>query len=162
MSDTPTKNRRDAQPTPNERIETTAAVLEGLSPTQTKVLELMMAGESITAATRAAGVWQKTYYHWLRDSPAFREARDALLAALRENTATAIVQAAESALTSIVALATGAADEGVRLKAAVEILQRLDGAQKHGSASTPSAQVVIQLTPQEVAAELRKRREEQS
>ncbi len=78
-----------------------------MSPVQTQVIAALVAGKSITAAAREAGVHRSTIYQWRREHPEFQlvldQARSHHQAALFDfvqDLANQALEAVETALTS--------------------------------------------------------------
>jgi uncharacterized protein (DUF885 family) len=118
------------------------------------------AGRTLGEAAALAGVDRKTLWNWRKENPAFNDAVDQTLQAMRDEVAAGLVQAGTRALETLATLAERAEDESIRLKAATEVLNRIDGAVKAGTTGAAEAAVVVQVRAEEAAAELRRRREE--
>jgi transposase-like protein len=98
-----------------------------LTPVQAQVVLSLVQGATVTAAARAAGLHRTTVYHWLNTQPAFEtainQARAEYILTLRDELKT-MSGLALATLRSF--LETNDTPPGVRLKAALAVLQRPD------------------------------------
>lgn len=96
-----------------------------LSPLQSQVAAALAAGQTISAAARAAGIHRSTIHNWLQNEPDFRREFDTIRQENLENTRDQLAALQTSALAALQSLLedpeTSAA---VRLRAALAILQR--------------------------------------
>lgn len=130
-----------------------------LSPAQVRALAALAQGQSYNDAARAAGVTRETIYRWRKDGD-FAAAWADVREGMRAETIDAIVTQSRDVLASLVKLATGAEDEKVRLLAAQDLLQRLDGATERGEASAAQQTATVVIAADDALAELRRRRSE--
>ena len=130
-----------------------------LSPAQIRALGALAQGQTYIEAAKAAGVDRQTLYRWRRDVD-FGEAWARIREGMRAETIDAIVTQSRDVLASLVRLATGAEDEKVRLLAAQDLLQRLDGATERGEASAAQQTATVVIAADDALAELRRRRSE--
>jgi hypothetical protein len=99
------------------------SVPEGFTPAQALAMASLLAGKTVTAASRAAGVSRSTVHRWLSDDPEFmayygqarREMSDAVEQGLRLLSASAVS-------TIRVLLTRRRVSDSVKLRAAVEVL----------------------------------------
>lgn len=131
-----------------------------LTALQSSAVSLIAAGKTYTEVAEALKVDRKTLWTWRKDNPAFNEAVEQTLAAFRDEVASGLVQSGRKAMDTLAALAERAEDEGIRLKAATELLNRIDDAVSKGSTGSSQAAVTVQVMAADAAAELRKRREQ--
>ena len=98
-----------------------------LSPTQLRIIAELIAGASMVEAAEAGGVDRSTIYRWKQEVPAFAEelcrARNEIRDRLQDAYRTLGPNAVETVAEILRAAGTPA---GVRLKAALEILQRIE------------------------------------
>lgn len=156
-----TRHARDDKPTPNpgpggQRPHQAAP----LTPQQVTAIASLAAGATYSEAAKVAGVDRSCLWRWRHESPGFAAALDETREAMREEVVHGLVTAGSKALATLATLAERAEDEGIRLKAATEVLNRIDGAVKAGTTGAAEAAVVVQVRAEEVAAELRRRREQ--
>lgn len=130
-----------------------------LTALQSSAVSLIAAGKTYTEVAEALKIDRKTLWTWRKDNPAFNEAVEQTLAAFRDEVASGLVQSGRKAMDTLAALAERAEDEGIRLKAATEVLNRIDGAVKAGTTGAAEASVVVRVMAADAAAELRRRRE---
>ena len=130
-----------------------------LTVQQVAAIAAIARGETYADAARTVGVDNATLWRWRKEKPEFSAALDEVMESLRDGIATGLIQAGSAALKTLADLAARADDEGVRLKAATEVLNRIDGAVKAGTTGAAEAAVVVQVQASDIAAELRKRRE---
>ena len=130
-----------------------------LSPAQIRALGALAQGQTYIEAAKAAGVDRQTLYRWRRDAD-FGEAWARIREGMRAETIDAIVTQSRDVLASLVKLATGAEDEKVRLLAAQDLLQRLDGATERGEAASAQQTATVVIAADDALAELRRRRSE--
>jgi len=130
-----------------------------LSTQQVAAIAAIARGDTYDDAAAAAGVHRRTLYEWRTEDEGFRATLDATLDSIRDEVATGLVRAATKALKRLESLAEHSDDESVGLKAATEILNRVDGAAKSGTVGAAEAAVVVQVMATDAAAELRRRRE---
>ncbi|MCW1967099.1 MAG: hypothetical protein KIH69_003115 [Anaerolineae bacterium] len=98
---------------------------KNLSPQQVKVIELLLAGSSITMAAVAADISRSAITKWMAtDSLFIAELREGQQALIQSATGYLLAQLDE-AISGIIRLASGAEDENVRLKANIALIDRL-------------------------------------
>ena len=98
-----------------------------LSPVQTKVLELLLAGHSISEAARQSGVHRTTIHHWCRSQSRFRPAWEQSRAALASNLFDGLHDLAGTALTALrQTLENPDTPPSVRVRSALGILQAVN------------------------------------
>jgi hypothetical protein len=99
----------------------------GLTPSQTRIVEALAMGRTVTAAAQEASVHRTTIHHWLRMDPRFKQAVEN---SRREYAATLSDQirdlAAHALETLRQLLDDPATPPSVRLKTALAVLQRPD------------------------------------
>jgi len=101
------------------------SILNTLNPTQQGVLRGLVAGRSISAAARAAGVHRATVYLWMRTVPTFTRALDAHLRLRTDRISDDLNDLADSALGALRQILDNSdSPASVRYKAAIEILDR--------------------------------------
>jgi hypothetical protein len=109
------------------RMQQNATLSTELSPPQLRVLAELIGGASMVEAAEAGGVDRSTIYRWKQDVPAFAEelcrARNEIRDRLQDAYRTLGPQAIETVADL---LRAGGAPAGVRLKAAFEILRRVE------------------------------------
>ena len=99
------------------------AILNTLSHTQQQVLRGLVAGQSISAAAREAGVHRATVHLWVRTVPTFGRALDAHRRLRTDRIASDLDELADSALGTLRQLLDDPdAPAAIRYKAAIEIL----------------------------------------
>lgn len=153
------RHDRDSRPEANPGPVSNKPRKSTLTAQQSAAVAHIAAGRTLSEAASLAGVDRKTLWMWRRDIPAFNDAVDQTLQSMRDEVAAGLVQAGTRALGTLANLAERADDESIRLKAATEVLNRIDGAVKAGTTGAAEAAVVVQIRAEEAAAELRKRRE---
>lgn len=131
-----------------------------LSTQQVAAIAAIVSGSTYDDAAKAAGVHRRSLYEWRTQDEGFMAALDEALAAMKREVTDGLVAGAREALRSIVNLATKAEDEKVRLSAAQDLLQRLDGASGGTATAAPSAGVTVVIAADDAVAELRRRRSE--
>jgi hypothetical protein len=93
-----------------------------LTPDQAKALDLLLAGQTITAAAAAVGVARETVSRWRNDDPAFKAAYNAALQSAYDAGQTRLIDARGKALDRLAAL-VDSKDEATALKAAAALLR---------------------------------------
>jgi len=101
-----------------------------LTPDQAAALELLLAGQTITAAAAAVGVARETVSRWRNEDPAFQAAYNAALRSAYEANQKKLIDARAKALDRLAAL-VDSQDQGIALKAAAALL-RVDVEQPKG------------------------------
>ncbi len=104
-----------------------STLLDTLSPKQQSVLRSLVAGQSVSAAAREAGVHRSTVHLWIRQVPEFAQA----MLSLRHERANRVVDdlgdLADAAIDTFRhILADESASATVRLKAAMEIVKLVE------------------------------------
>lgn len=130
-----------------------------LTPQQVTAIASLAAGATYSEAAKVAGVDRSCLYRWRHESPGFALALDETREAMREEVVHGLVSAGSKALATLATLSERAEDEAIRLKAATEVLNRIDGAVKAGTTGAAEAAVTVQVMAADAAAELRRRRE---
>jgi hypothetical protein len=150
-------DKPDANPGPGGQKPHQSAPL---TPQQVTAIASLAAGATYSEAAKVAGVDRSCLWRWRHESPGFAVALDETREAMREEVVHGLVAAGSKALATLATLSERAEDEGIRLKAATEVLNRIDGAVKAGTTGAAEAAVVVQVQASDIAAELRKRREQ--
>lgn len=101
------------------------SVLNTLSPNQQEVLRGLVAGQSISAAARTAGVHRATVYLWMRTVPTFTRALDAHQRLRTDRLADDLNDLTDSALGALRQILDNPdSPAAVRYRAAIAILDR--------------------------------------
>ena len=122
-----------------DKMQQNTTLSTELSPTQFRIIADLISGASMVDAAEASGVDRSTIYRWKQDVPAFaealRRARNEISDRLRDGYRTLAANAIET-----VAEILRAADTppGVRLRAAMEILQRVEAVEAVSSGRAPA------------------------
>ena len=93
-----------------------------LSAEQAAALDLLLAGQTITAAAAAVGVARETVSRWRNSDPAFMGAYNAALQSAYDATTARLLDARGKALDRLAAL-VDSEDEATALKAAAALLR---------------------------------------
>lgn len=93
-----------------------------LSAEQVTALDLLLAGQTITAAAAAVGVARETVSRWRNSDPAFMGAYNAALQSAYDATTARLLDARGKALDRLAAL-VDSEDEATALKAAAALLR---------------------------------------
>ena len=111
----------------SRKTQQNTTLLTELSPTQLRVIAELIGGASMVEAAEAGGVDRSTIYRWKQDVPAFaeelRRARNEIRDRLQDAYRTLGPNAIETVAEILRAAGTPPA---VRLRAALEILQRVE------------------------------------
>lgn len=101
-----------------------------LTPDQAAALDLLLAGQTITAAAAAVGVARETVSRWRNNDPAFQAAYNAALQSVYDAGQARLLEARGKALDRLAAL-VDSTDEATALKAAAALL-RVDAPRPDG------------------------------
>ena len=93
-----------------------------LTPDQAAALDLLLAGQTITAAAAAVGVARETISRWRNSDPAFKGAYNAALQSAYDAAAARLLDARGKALDRLAAL-VDSHDQAIALKAAAALLR---------------------------------------
>lgn len=93
-----------------------------LTPDQAKALDLVLAGQTITAAAAAVGVARETVSRWRNSDPAFQGAYNAALQSAHDAMSKKLLDARARAIDTLADL-LDADDKGLALKAAAALLR---------------------------------------
>lgn len=104
-----------------------------LTPDQAAALDLLLAGQTITAAAATVGVARETVSRWRNNDPAFQAAYNAVLQSVYDAGQARLLEARGKALDRLAAL-VDSTDEATALKAAAALL-RVDAPRPKGSTS---------------------------
>lgn len=101
-----------------------------LTPDQAAALDLLLAGQTVTAAAAAVGVARETVSRWRNNDPAFQAAYNAALQSLYDAGQARLLEARGKALDRLAALVDSKTPD-IALKAAA-ILLRIDAPRPGG------------------------------
>lgn len=104
-----------------------------LTPDQAAALDLLLAGQTITAAAATVGVTRETVSRWRNNDPAFQAAYNAALQSVYDAGQARLLEARGKALDRLAAL-VDSTDEATALKAAAALL-RVDAPRPDGPTS---------------------------
>lgn len=104
-----------------------------LTPDQAAALDLLLSGQTITAAAAAVGVARETVSRWRNNDPAFQAAYNAALQSVYDAGQARLLEARGKALDRLAAL-VDSTDEATALKAAAALL-RVDAPRPKGPTS---------------------------
>lgn len=156
-----TRQARDDKSGPNPGpTEKPQRIARPLTAQQVKAIAAIARGAFYVDAAKEAGVDQATLWRWRTENADFAAALDEVLGSMREAAAAGLVASADVAMRRLRSLAEHAEDEAIGLKAATEILNRIDGAVQKGSTGAQEAAVTVQVLASDAAAELRRRKEQ--
>lgn len=93
-----------------------------LAADQAAALDLLLSGQTITAAAAAVGVARETVSRWRNDDPTFQAAYNAALQSAYEANQKKLIDARAKALDRLAAL-VDADDQAIALKAAAALLR---------------------------------------
>lgn len=93
-----------------------------LTPDQTAALDLLLAGQTITAAAATVGVARETVSRWRNNDPAFQAAYNAVLQSVYDAGQARLLEARGKALDRLATL-VDSTDEATALKAAAALLR---------------------------------------
>lgn len=93
-----------------------------LTPDQAAALELLLSGQTITAAAAAVGVARETVSRWRNSDPAFQAAYNAALQSAHDAMGKKLLDARARAIDTLADL-LDADDHGLALKAAAALLR---------------------------------------
>jgi hypothetical protein len=123
-----------------------------LSPVQAQVVAALAQGLTVTAAAGHAGIHRSTIYEWLKTVPGFqsaiRESREEFKETLRDDLKTLSAKAL-STLHEV--LDDSQAPAGVRVRAALAVLQRSDLPSQSWNLPAPAASPAEQAILQQIA-----------
>jgi hypothetical protein len=116
-------------------VSISPAALEGVTPEQGRALAALLAGQGVTAAAAAAGVDRRTVTRWRTSNAQFVSLYRSLKAELFEATRAELLVLAPKAVRTIKSLLTRrTTPPGVRLRAAVAVLESVAAMPQDGSA----------------------------
>ncbi len=130
-----------------------------LTAQQVKAIAAIARGAFYVDAAAEAGVDQATLWRWRTENADFAAALDEVLGSMRDAAAAGLIASADVAMRRLRTLAQSAEDDAIALKAATEILNRIDGAVQKGTIGAREAAVVVQVRAEDAARELRARKE---
>lgn len=123
-----------------------------LDPLQLQVIELLMAGQTVSEACKRVGLDRSTYYLWAKSDPVFVSEMSRARAELRHSFRIRLAKMTDQAIGVVEELLANAEDPKIRMQAALSIL-------KANGLLEPDKEAVGSIDPEDVARSMAQQRE---